>query len=291
MNGRARPTEYPSDVGSQPAVKIRRRASSSARRGGGPGTPHPHTTHPLPDSKLIVPVPTGAPEGCHPRTSLTGNPLQPSPYLLRRSRSLRRLTSAGSRRRRAGFCWMAISVEPHRRLHWWHRYALALSSVGRTADISFDPQCGQRGSSIGWRDSAETAPETSTTAWGDCRWDAISEIECRRCGSGCPALSASGPTPIGRTGAAVGCELFVWLDRPITTAVAAAPRQAYGSTLNGRLQAHRSDGRAETTLGRNREPNRGIGHWLAFGWQRYNRPAAFTVRAIPYRSRSRRRWR
>ena len=134
------------------------------------------------------------------------------------------------------------------------------------ADISFDPQCGQRGSSIGWRDPAETAPETSATAWGDCRWDAISEAECRRCGSGCPALGASGPTPIGRTGAAVGCELFVWLDRPITTAVAAAPRQAYGSTLNGRLQAHRSEGRAETTLDRNREPNRSIGHWLAFGW-------------------------
>ena len=37
---------------------------------------------------------------------------------------------------------LMISVEPHRRLHWWHRYALALSSVERTADISFDPQCG-----------------------------------------------------------------------------------------------------------------------------------------------------
>ena len=46
-------------------------------------------------------------------------------------------------------------------------------------------------------------------------------------GSGCPALSASRPPPVGRTGAAVGCELFVWLDRPITTAVATAPRQAY----------------------------------------------------------------
>ena len=82
-------------------------------------------------------------------------------------------------------------------------------------------------------------------------------------GSGCPALSASGPPPIGRTGAAVGCELFVGLDRPITTAVATAPRQAYGPTLNSRLHAHGSEGRAETTLGRNREPNRGIGHWLA----------------------------
>ena len=81
------------------------------------------------------------------------------------------------------------------------------------------------------------------------------------------ALSASGPPPIGGPGAAVGCELFVWLDRPITTAVATAPRQAYGSTLNSRLQTHGSEGRAETTLGGNREPNRGIGHWLAFGSQ------------------------
>ena len=106
-------------------------------------------------------------------------------------------------------------------------------------------------------------------------------------GSGCPALSASGPPPVGRTGAAVGCELFVWLDRPITTAVATAPRQAYGSTLNSRLQAHGSEGRAETTLGRNREPNRGIAHWLAFRSQRYNCTAAFTVRAIPYCRRHR----
>ena len=73
----------------------------------------------------------------------------------------------------------------------------------------------------------------------------------------------------------------MWLDRPITTAVATAPRQSYGSTLNIRLQAHRSEGRAETTLGRNREPNRGIGHWLAFGSQRYNRTAAFYCRGDP----------
>ena len=62
MNDRARPTECPSDVGSQPAFKVRRRASSSARRGGGftQHTPYPHTTHPVPGNKLIVPGPTGA---------------------------------------------------------------------------------------------------------------------------------------------------------------------------------------------------------------------------------------
>ena len=109
-------------------------------------------------------------------------------------------------------------------------------------------------------------------------------------GSGCPALSTIGPTS-SPTGAAVGCELFVWLDRPVPTAIATAPHQSYGSTVDRRLQAHRSERRAETTLVRNGEPNGGIGHWLAFGVERYTCTAGLTVRAIPYRSRSRRRWR
>ena len=79
-------------------------------------------------------------------------------------------------------------------------------------------------------------------------------------GSGCPAIGASDATSIGSTGTALGGELFVWLDRPITTAIATAPHQSYGSTANRRLQAHGSENLAETTLGRNSKPNRSIHH-------------------------------
>ena len=108
----------------------------------------------------------------------------------------------------------------------------------------------------GWRVLAPTKPKRPAARIGN-----RLQPECPSRGSGCSALSASGPTSDVRTGAMpVGCELFVWLDRPITTAVATAPRQAYGSTVNSCLQAHRPERRAETTLSRDREPNRGIGH-------------------------------
>ena len=145
-------------------------------------------------------------------------------------------------------------------------------------DLGSLPPCRRRRAARGWRASESVSARTYELK----RSPGIGNRSSRSAqgrGSGCPALSASGPTFIGRIGAAVGCELLVWLDRPITTAVAAAPLQSYGSAVKRRLQTHRSEGRAETTAGRNREPNRG--HWLAFGAQRYNYTAAFYCRGDP----------
>lgn len=82
-------------------------------------------------------------------------------------------------------------------------------------------------------------------------------------GTGCSrraALGAHPPPPIDGTAAAVGGQLFVRSDGPISAAFAATPGDQNRAPPNRGFKGDRSDGRAEPALQRNREANRSVRH-------------------------------